>query len=115
MKLDTTGKKTELKRCIAALDDGSASVTTLKTLAWLSMENPVQEEPNDFRTGFSLPMSPSPSMTKFNSAPSLMSTIWDEDKNFERLFNALIKFLSVDKVCDSNGAVERSIPHLVTF
>lgn len=43
-------------------------------------------------------MSPSPSALKFDSVPSLVSTIWDEDKLFERLVNALLRFLTADKV-----------------
>lgn len=90
--------KAELKRHITALENDDVDVMVLKKLAWLCVENPVHEEPSEFKSGFALPMSPSPASMIFDNVPSLVSTLWEEEKLFDRMFNALLKCLTSNKV-----------------
>ena len=82
----------ELNSYIAALEEGDASIRVLQKLALLCVENPVVEPSSPPSSPY--PTSPSPFHSSARSVPSLHGDIWAKDKNFHRLFNALIKFLS---------------------
>lgn len=89
----------ELKRVISALEDGTADISTLKDLAHLCSDNPVQE--NGLLDTMNLsessyPDSPTPIIKKLGGS----KTIWEEEKIFNRMFNALLAYLSVDRVGD---------------
>jgi CLIP-associating protein 1/2 len=45
-----------------------------------------------------MPASPSPFISSAGILPSLKPELWTENRSFTRLFNALQKFLSPDKV-----------------
>lgn len=94
---DEKTKVSELKRFITALADESADITILKKLALLSMENPVQEDLSEMSAAFSFPATPSPLNLQFKRG-ALKTTIWDEEKLFDRLFNALMQYLTYQKV-----------------
>lgn len=83
----------ELQGYISALEEGSADVLVLKKLAGLCMQHRVDEPMSPLSPAFSVPVSPSPAFGSSRSLPSLKSELWTVHKNFDRLFNALIKFL----------------------
>jgi CLIP-associating protein 1/2 len=83
-----------LQGYITALENGDADIRVLQKLALLCSENPVAETPSPpLSPDFEYPNSPSPFLESSRSLMSLHSDIWDHNKNFERLFNALIQFL----------------------
>ena len=97
----TSDRAQELKGYIATLEEGEASIHILKKLALLCLENPAIESSSPPPSpGFGLPSSPSPFLTSARSLPSLHPGIWDMDKNFERLLNALLDFLQPIRVSD---------------
>ncbi|KAJ8515986.1 hypothetical protein ONZ45_g6658 [Pleurotus djamor] len=94
--LGVPSKLIEIQECISALEAGICDVPRLKRLALLCRRNPVADAPlSPFE--FGSPTSPSPFLTPANSIPSLQIEIWDKDKNFERLFNALMAYLEPEK------------------
>ncbi|KAG9219191.1 hypothetical protein CCMSSC00406_0001601 [Pleurotus cornucopiae] len=95
-ELGVPSKLDEINSCISAFESGNCDIAQLKRIAMLCRRNPVAEPPlSPFE--FSSPTSPSPFLTPANSVPSLQIEIWDKDKNFERLFNALMAFMSPEK------------------
>ncbi|KAF5388162.1 hypothetical protein D9615_000202 [Tricholomella constricta] len=91
-------KVKELRGYIAALVNGELGSHMLQKLALFSIENPV----SDFASpppspGYGFPGSPSPLVNSSKSLPSLHADLWEADKNFERLFNALIQYLEPTK------------------
>lgn len=102
----------ELNRVISALEDGSADISTLKDLAHLCSDNPVQE--NGLLDTMNLsessyPDSPTPIIRKLGGS----KTIWEEEKIFNRMFNALLAYLSVDRVGDVRSSYNRK--YLIVF
>jgi len=99
--METSDKAQELKGYIASLEEGEASIHVLKKLVLLCLENPAIETSSPPPSpGFGLPSSPSPFLASTHSLPSLYPGIWDADKNFERLLNALLEFLQPIRVSD---------------
>ncbi|KAF9468966.1 clasp N terminal-domain-containing protein [Collybia nuda] len=95
---DLTSRIQELQGYIAAVIQGSPGINVLQKLALLCLENPVTESPSPPPSpGYGLPNSPSPFAMPSRSLPSLHADMWDKDKNFERLFNALVGFLEPSK------------------
>jgi CLIP-associating protein 1/2 len=87
----------ELQAHVAAVVNGDPGTKVLQKLALLCLENPVTEPPSPpLSPDLDLVASPSP----FNpqSLPSLHSEMWDANKNFDRLFRALMQFLDPAKV-----------------
>ncbi|KAF9449916.1 hypothetical protein P691DRAFT_811482 [Macrolepiota fuliginosa MF-IS2] len=83
-----------IEECIAALSSGSVDGMTFYRIAGLSLQNPVADSPpTSPATG---PSSPTP-FNSSRSIPSLHWDVWDKDKNFERLFKAIIEQLTPDK------------------
>ncbi|KII95772.1 hypothetical protein PLICRDRAFT_48721 [Plicaturopsis crispa FD-325 SS-3] len=89
----------ELQTYIAALENGDASIRVLQKLALLCIENPVMEPPSPTSSVYT-PASPSPFILTSRALPSLHPDMWTNDKSFERLFNALIKFLDPSQAED---------------
>jgi CLIP-associating protein 1/2 len=94
--LEPSDRIQELQSFIVALEQHPVSIRVLQKLALLCIENPVLDPSSPLSSGFSAPASPSPFSAR--PIPSLHSDIWAKDKNFERLFNALIKFLDPSRV-----------------
>lgn len=91
----------ELKEHISALEQGSMDVRALQKLALLCRENPVRESVSPTSPAHAAPLSPSPLFGTLHSLPSVLrADIWTQDKNFDRLFGALIKFLDPGRVSD---------------
>jgi CLIP-associating protein 1/2 len=86
----------ELQSFIVALEQHPVSIRVLQKLALLCIENPVIDPSSPVSSAFSAPSSPSPFSAR--PIPSLHSDMWTKDKNFERLFNALIKFFDPSRV-----------------
>ena len=89
-----------LQEFVVALNDGSADVRTLKDLALFCMSHPSTEPISPLSTSLSIPASPSP--LQINLAGSVLhkGDIWTADKNFDKLFKALEKFLQQpERVC----------------
>ncbi|KAG6812660.1 hypothetical protein H0H92_001610 [Tricholoma furcatifolium] len=90
-------KVQELQSYIKELADGESGVHGLQKLALFSMENPVSFANSPPPSpGVSIQRSPSP-LDPSQSLSSLHSGLWEVNKNFDRLFNALIQFLEPSK------------------
>ena len=88
----------ELLRCVSALEDGSADVAVLKKLALLCLDNPVHDDAPNMNDS-SFPITPSPTDNGFGTM-NVEDTIWNNEKIFDRLFDALMKYLSPSRVSD---------------
>ncbi|KAF7301458.1 hypothetical protein MIND_00711100 [Mycena indigotica] len=87
----------ELQGYIQALEN-SGDVHTLQKIALLAVENPVSDAAaSPLSPEFALPTSPSPFVNASHSLPSLHTDMWSKNKNFDRLFNALLAFLQPEK------------------
>ncbi|KAF7313627.1 hypothetical protein HMN09_00519100 [Mycena chlorophos] len=87
----------ELQGYIIALES-DGDVHTLQKVALLSLENPATDAAaSPLSSDFALPASPSPFVSMSRSLPSLHSDMWAKNKNFDRLFNALVAFLQPSK------------------
>ena len=99
----------ELQGYIMALDQGTGNVSTLKNLASFCVAHPSVDAISPLSSSLSMPASPSPFISSAGLLPSLKPELWSENRNFSRLFNALQKFLSPDKVkcrfheCSASG------------
>lgn len=93
----STDKVKELQSYITKLADGETDIHGLQELALFSIENPVSDTDPPLSPGQEVLSSPSPFYTS-RSLPSLHADLWEVDKNFDRLFNALIQFLEPSKV-----------------
>jgi len=90
----------ELSSYITALEQGQADIHILQRISLLCIENPAGELASPLLSPvFGPPSSPSPFLDSPRSLPSLRPELWTKDKNFERLFKALMKFLDPGKVC----------------
>ncbi|KAJ7117389.1 clasp N terminal-domain-containing protein [Mycena crocata] len=88
----------ELQSYINMLESDDVDVRVLQKLALLAIENPIMESASSpLSPEFGYPASPSPFINPSRSLPSLHSDMWDKNKNFERLFNALLSFLQPAK------------------
>lgn len=88
----------ELQKLSADLAANTANVDTLRRLTHLSIANPAAEAVSPISPEFSYPSSPSPFVTASRSLPTGMVDMWETNRNFERLFNALTQFLEASKV-----------------
>jgi hypothetical protein len=96
---EPTDRVEELNGFISALEQGQADVPLLQRLARFCLENPAVDIFSPPLSPISLqPSSPSPFIERSASFPTLKSQFWTKDKNFDRFFNALIKFLEPTKV-----------------
>lgn len=95
---ETSDRIQELQRYISLLENGSADVHTLQKLVLLCAENPVAEPFSPLSPDSEFPSSPSPFIDNSRSIPSLYSDLWDNNKNFEKLFRALMEFLVPTRV-----------------
>ncbi|KAI9001213.1 clasp N terminal-domain-containing protein [Trametes punicea] len=86
-----------VKTFIVALEDGSADVAVLKKLARLCSKNPVHEPLSPVSPDFSVPLTPSPLEGAVMPLATGKVEYWMQDKLFDRLFNALVKFLDPRK------------------
>lgn len=93
---------TELQGYITALDQGTGDVSTLKKLATFCVAHPSVDTISPLSSCLSMPASPSPFISSAGILPSLKPELWTENRSFSRLFNALQKFLSPDKVSEFN-------------
>ncbi|GLB33596.1 putative CLASP N terminal [Lyophyllum shimeji] len=86
-------KAKELQGYISALTEGDSSIHVLQKLALFSIENMASAAVSPpLSPGIGLPNSPSP-FSPSQSLPSLNADLWEANKNFDRLFNALLQFL----------------------
>jgi CLIP-associating protein 1/2 len=91
----------ELQNYINMLENDDVDIRVLQKLALLSIENPIAESASSpLSPDFGYPASPSPLVHPSRSLPSLHSDMWGKNKNFERLFNALLSFLQPAKVSE---------------
>ncbi|KAJ6539138.1 clasp N terminal-domain-containing protein [Mycena capillaripes] len=96
--VDDVDRVQELQSYINMLENDDVDIRVLQKLAHLSIENPVMESASSpLSPDFGYPASPSPLMNPSRSLPSLHSDMWGKNKNFERLFNALLSFLQPAK------------------
>ncbi|KAG1753830.1 clasp N terminal-domain-containing protein [Suillus paluster] len=84
----------ELNDYITALESDETDIRILQKLAMLCSSNPIPSDTTSpLSPGLGLPSSVSPFLGTSRSLFPLIPDIWTKDKSFERLFNALIKFL----------------------
>lgn len=95
---EPSDKVQELQNHIDTLISGEPSVQILQKLALFCLENPSAGSSSPPSPAIGHPGSPSPFTATSRSLPSLYSDIWDTNKNFERLFNALMQFLEPTRV-----------------
>ena len=89
----------ELNDYIATLESGQTDIRVLQKLALLCSSNSIPPEmASPLSPGLGLPSTISPFLGISRSLPPLIPDIWTKDKSFERLFNALIKFLEPSTV-----------------
>ncbi|THH11551.1 hypothetical protein EW145_g600 [Phellinidium pouzarii] len=93
---DPAAQVMELKCLVSALEDGTADVSILKKLALLCLDNAVHDSISEMSTSFSYPSSPSPMVGKLAKLGSKIS-IWDNEKIFDRMFDALMNFLTLER------------------
>ncbi|KAJ7699888.1 clasp N terminal-domain-containing protein [Mycena rosella] len=86
----------ELGSYITMLENDDVDVRVLQKLALLAIENPITESASSPLSP-DYPASPSPFINPSRSLPSLSSDMWSKNKNFERVFNALLSFLQPTK------------------
>jgi len=89
--IEPSDRVQELRGFIVALEERPVSVRALQKLALLCIENSVIDQPSPLSSEYFAPSAPSPFSAR--PVPSLHPDMWTTDRNFERLFNALIKFL----------------------
>ncbi|KAI5120906.1 hypothetical protein M0805_002886 [Coniferiporia weirii] len=93
---DHATQLSELKSFVTALENGTADTSVLKKLAMLCLDNSVPDDYSEMSTSFSFSGSPSP-MAKKLAKLNLRKTIWDEEKIFIRMFDALLGYLTVER------------------
>ena len=79
---------------LSALEQGSANASVLKELARVCSQYPVLEPRSPPLPGFSVPLTPSP--VDGSAARQLVSSksdFWTQNRTFEQLFKALVRFL----------------------
>lgn len=91
----------QLNDAIGHLDAGTATIAILKDVIHICMANPTAEATSPLSADFNFPASPSPFVapTPIRSLPSGGLDIWEQNRNFDRLFNALTKFANPSQVC----------------
>ncbi|KDQ64807.1 hypothetical protein JAAARDRAFT_684619 [Jaapia argillacea MUCL 33604] len=90
----------ELQTYIARLEKGDGDIIAVfRKLALLCIENPLSDSIASM-DGLPDPSTPSPFFGSSRSLPSLYSDMWDKDRNFDKLFRALITFLDPSKPQD---------------
>ncbi|KAF9263676.1 hypothetical protein L218DRAFT_927510 [Marasmius fiardii PR-910] len=94
-----------LQTCIKKLDEGDADVTLLQQLVHLCLDNPEIDVISPISSDIGLPMSPSP-FDSTHSMTSLHTGLWEKNRNFDRLFNALHKYLTSER---SESEVEHGL------
>ncbi|KAF9246968.1 clasp N terminal-domain-containing protein [Melanogaster broomeanus] len=88
----------ELHEFIAALESDDADVRVLQKLALLCSNNPVPTDTaSPLSPGLGLPSSPPLFTSITRTLPPLVPDMWSKDKAFDRLFDALMKFLDSTK------------------
>ncbi|KAJ2965535.1 hypothetical protein NUW54_g14086 [Trametes sanguinea] len=94
----TPDREETVNTFIVALEDGTADISVLKKLARLCSKNPSHEPLSPVSPGFSAPLTPSPMNIPARPLETGKVDYWAQDKLFDRLFSALVKFLDPHKV-----------------
>lgn len=88
----------ELHEYINALEQGNADARVLQKLSLVCTNNPIPpDSASPLSLGLGLPSATSPFLAVTRSLPPLIPDMWKKDKNFERLFDSLMKFLQPSK------------------
>ena len=96
VKADASTTRTTLDELVSSLDNGDADVDALKRLVLICIENAVSEPSSPSASSVN---SPTPAtFSRPQSTLPLGSSIWEQDKTFERLFKALMKYLEPARV-----------------
>ncbi|OJT13545.1 Protein STU1 [Trametes pubescens] len=93
----TPERDDSLKASVVALEDGSADVAALKKLARLCAQNPAHDPLSPVSPGFAVPLTPSPMDRVARPLVTHQTDYWTQDKLFDHLFTALVKFLDPRK------------------
>lgn len=103
----------ELNDHITALESDQTDIRVLQKLALLCSSNPIPSgSASPLSPGLGLPSTVSPFLGSSRFLPPLIPDIWTKDKSFERLFNALIKFLQPSRVHQLFGAIDFGLTYL---
>ncbi|KAI6134906.1 clasp N terminal-domain-containing protein [Pisolithus croceorrhizus] len=88
----------ELHEYINALEQGNVDARVLQKLSLVCTNNPIPpDSASPLSLGLGLPSATSPFLAVTRSLPPLIPDMWKKDKNFERLFDSLMKFLQPSK------------------
>ena len=88
----------QLNSWIATLEQGSVDPAILKKLALFCRQHPVNEPMSPISPALSDPSSPTLCSKLSSSEMTLKSDFWNQDKTFDRLFNALMQVLNPSTV-----------------
>ena len=94
----TPSREETLKSFVVALEQDTADVAVLKKLAQLCMQNPVIEPLSPVSPAFAIPLTPSPLDGSARQLAQTNSDYWTQDRLFDQLFNALVRYLDPQKV-----------------
>ncbi|THH14964.1 hypothetical protein EW146_g5443 [Bondarzewia mesenterica] len=88
----------ELQGHILALDQGTADITVLQNIAVFCISHPTATLISPLSSGLSISASPSPFLSNPAPLSSTKPDLWTENKNFDRLFAAVKKFLDPERM-----------------
>lgn len=94
---DGAADSAELQKLIAVLEGGEPTLAILQQLASICAATKVLDTSPPLSPMLDGPVSPSP-FNVSQSMPSLHPDIWEKDKTFNKLFQALAQYLHDTKV-----------------
>lgn len=102
----------QLRDVMSLLEQGVADLAALRTLAAVCTNNPAAPQSPTTLTsplspnGNGGPLSPSPLNDMSSLARSLRSDVWLGGKMFDKVFNALVRFLDADTMREVRDCVD---------
>ncbi|KAK1231726.1 suppressor of tub2 mutation [Marasmius sp. AFHP31] len=101
---------TFIHECTEKLENEEADVGVLQQLVHLCLDNPANEGGGAI-SPIDLPTSPSPfdHNRSLNSLKSLHTDIWERNRNFDRLFGALQKYLVSERVLEATNTIRDAL------
>ncbi|KAJ3909224.1 clasp N terminal-domain-containing protein [Lentinula edodes] len=89
---ESSNAQTDLENYISVLEEGDPHLSTLQKLVFLCIENPAIDVLSPLSPDSLYPMSPSP-FTSSGPVPTLHRDMWEKNRNFDKLFNALGSYM----------------------
>lgn len=95
---ESSNAQTDLENYISVLEEGDPHLSTLQKLVFLCIENPAIDVLSPLSPDSLYLMSPSP-FTSSGPVPTLHRDMWEKNRNFDKLFNAVGSYMVSTKVC----------------